>query len=151
MNSENLISPSWSNQITVHSYFTYIYIDYIHFKKYKKKLWVQGASSLSLLSVNIFSYNYPTRTKSFADRYRLFSWILKTVFRQFFLFWSSTNLPWGQKRFKSNTKFGPDLFSRFDVYWTQTDRQTDQQTIICKRYTRLSGYFVPIFYFNFEF
>ena len=24
-------------------------------------------------------------------------------------------------------KFGPDRFSRFDVYWIQTDRQTDRQ------------------------
>ena len=27
----------------------------------------------------------------------------------------------------SYTKFGPDRFSRFDVYWIQTDRQTDRQ------------------------
>ena len=25
-------------------------------------------------------------------------------------------------------KFGPDRFSRFDVYWIQTDKQTDRQT-----------------------
>ena len=25
-------------------------------------------------------------------------------------------------------KFGPDRFSRFDVYWIQTDKQTDTQT-----------------------
>ena len=25
------------------------------------------------------------------------------------------------------TKFGPDRFSRFDVYWIQTDRQTLKQ------------------------
>ena len=29
------------------------------------------------------------------------------------------NLPW----VLSNKKFGPDRFSRFDVYWIQTDRQ----------------------------
>ena len=28
----------------------------------------------------------------------------------------------------SHKKFGPDRFSRFDVYWIQTDRQTDRQT-----------------------
>jgi len=28
----------------------------------------------------------------------------------------------------SHKKFGPDQFSRFDVYWIQTDRQTDKQT-----------------------
>ena len=26
----------------------------------------------------------------------------------------------------SHTKFGPDRFSRFDVYWIQTNRQTDK-------------------------
>ena len=26
----------------------------------------------------------------------------------------------------SHTKVGPDRFSRFDVYWVQTDRQTDK-------------------------
>ena len=28
----------------------------------------------------------------------------------------------------SHKKFGPDRFSRFDVYWIQTDKQTDKQT-----------------------
>jgi len=27
----------------------------------------------------------------------------------------------------SHKKFGPDRFSRFDVYWIQTDRQTNKQ------------------------
>ena len=27
----------------------------------------------------------------------------------------------------SHKKFGPDRFSRFDVYWIQTDRQTNRQ------------------------
>jgi len=27
----------------------------------------------------------------------------------------------------SQKKFGPDRFSRFDVYWTQTNRQTNRQ------------------------
>ena len=26
----------------------------------------------------------------------------------------------------SHKKFGPDLFSRFDVFWIQTDRQTNK-------------------------
>ena len=30
---------------------------------------------------------------------------------------------------RSRTKFWPDRFSRFDVYWIQTDRQTDKQSI----------------------
>ena len=28
----------------------------------------------------------------------------------------------------SQKKFGPDRFSRFDVYWIQTNKQTDRQT-----------------------
>ena len=28
----------------------------------------------------------------------------------------------------SHKKFGPDRFSRFDIYWIQTDRQTPKQT-----------------------
>ena len=28
----------------------------------------------------------------------------------------------------SHKKFGPDRFIRFDVYWIQTDRQTDKKT-----------------------
>ena len=30
---------------------------------------------------------------------------------------------------RSQIKLGPDWLSRFDVYWTQTDRQTDKQSI----------------------
>ena len=29
---------------------------------------------------------------------------------------------------RSHKKFGPDRFSRFDVYWIQTNRQTDKKT-----------------------
>ena len=28
----------------------------------------------------------------------------------------------------SHKKFGPDRFSRFDVYWIQTNKQTNAQT-----------------------
>ena len=38
---------------------------------------------------------------------------------------SFKNLPW--YHMMSHKKFGPDRFSRFDVYWIQTDRQTDRQ------------------------
>ncbi len=27
----------------------------------------------------------------------------------------------------SHTQFGPDRFSRFDVYWIQTNKRTDRQ------------------------
>ena len=35
----------------------------------------------------------------------------------------------------SYTKFGPNRFSRFDVYWIQTDRQTDKLNLYidCKK------------------
>ena len=39
---------------------------------------------------------------------------------------SFINLHWDHMM--SHKKFGPDRFSRFDVYWIQTDRQTDKQT-----------------------
>ena len=29
---------------------------------------------------------------------------------------------------ESHKKYGPDRFSRFDVYWIQTNRQTPKQT-----------------------
>ena len=35
---------------------------------------------------------------------------------KFLKFWSFINLPWGQAR--SNKKFGPDRFSRFDVLFS---------------------------------
>jgi len=34
----------------------------------------------------------------------------------------------------SHKKFGPDRFSRFDVYWIQTNRQTDKQAKFIYRY-----------------
>ena len=37
------------------------------------------------------------------------------------------NLPWGHVR--SHTKFGLDGLFRFDVYWIQTNKQTDKQSI----------------------
>ena len=39
---------------------------------------------------------------------------------------SFINLPWDHMM--SHKKFGPDRFSRFDVYWIQTDKQTNRQT-----------------------
>ena len=40
---------------------------------------------------------------------------------KFLKIWSFLNLLWDHMM--SNKKFGPDRFSRFDVYWIQTDRQ----------------------------
>jgi len=51
---------------------------------------------------------------------------LKTFKTHFLKFLSFINLPCGHVM--SHKKFGPDRFSRFDVYWIQTNRQTDRQT-----------------------
>ena len=42
----------------------------------------------------------------------------------------SINLSWGHAR--SHTKIGPDQFSRFDVSWIQTNKQTSMQSILYK-------------------
>ena len=42
-------------------------------------------------------------------------------------FLSFINLPCGHVM--SHIKFGPDRFSRFDVYWIQTNRQTDKPNL----------------------
>ena len=39
----------------------------------------------------------------------------------------------------SHKKFGPDRFSRFDVYWIQTNRQTDRQTDKPNLYIDIEG------------
>ena len=48
---------------------------------------------------------------------------------------SSINLPSGHVM--SHTKFGPDRFSRLDVYWIQTNRQTNKVYIDKERLTRV--------------
>ena len=58
----------------------------------------------------------------------------------------------------SHKKFGPDRFSRFDVYWIQANKnkQTDKQIIYIKKtFRKIILYyafrrFAPIFFFNFE-
>ena len=45
---------------------------------------------------------------------------------------------------RSHTKFGPDWFSRFDIYWTQIKRQTDKQSIFVYRLKNVIGKFKPI-------
>ena len=52
-----------------------------------------------------------------------FRGFLNTIFLKFLSF---VNLPCGHVM--SHKKFGPDRFSRFDVYWMQTNRQTNRQT-----------------------
>ena len=63
------------------------------------------------------------------QRRKKFSGFLKKIktFKTLFLkFLSFINLPWGSVR--SQKKFGPDRFSRFEVYWIQTNKQKDKQT-----------------------
>ena len=57
----------------------------------------------------------------------------------------------------SDKKFGPDRFSRFDVYWIQTNRQTDKPNLyidVNRGILRISlffdlGYLRPHNYFSF--
>ena len=42
---------------------------------------------------------------------------------RFLIFWFALNLPLGHVMGGPTRKFGPDCFSRFDVYWKQNKRQ----------------------------
>ena len=48
----------------------------------------------------------------------------------------------------SHKKFGPDRFSRFDVYWIQTDKQTDKPNLYIDRrsYDLTQMYNQPVMY-----
>ena len=50
----------------------------------------------------------------------------------------------------SQKKFGPDRFSRFDVYWIQTDRQTNKQTDKPNLYIDLSKSIDFFIFFNLQ-
>ena len=60
----------------------------------------------------------------------------------FFQFWSTLNIPWGNPRF--NTTFGPSRFSRIDVYWIQTNTQTSKEIYIEYLIFILIYYFILI-------
>ena len=73
------------------------------------------------LSVSIFSSYSKIKQKRFADLI-IFFW---RIFKPFL---------GSRDDVRSHTKFWPDRFSRFDVYWIQTDRQTQiSKEIISKR------------------
>jgi len=64
-----------------------------------------------------------TKFSGFYKKFRGFS-KLEFWWRQIMVNSIIQNHPWGHTR--SHKKFGPDRFSRFEVYWIQTDRQTDK-------------------------
>ena len=81
-----------------------------------------------MLNVNIFSLKQ--KQNEFADflkNERGFSkfYVNRICWIKFLKFLPSINLPWGHVM--SHTKFAPDRFSRFDVYWIQTNKQADRQ------------------------
>ena len=76
----------------------------------------------------LFVQYKPKTNKKFANFIIFFAhfqnFTKKTFKHKFFKFWSFINLSWGHVG--SHTKFGPDRFSRFDVYWIQTYRHPSQ-------------------------
>ena len=45
----------------------------------------------------------------------------------------------------SHKKFGPDRFSRFDVYWIQTNKQTNRQTDRQAKFIYRYSYFRAVY------
>ena len=72
-----------------------------------------------------FCLHFKTKKKKNFQEFKFFT-KLKTFKRHFLKFLSFINLPCGHVM--SHKKFGPDRFSRFDVYWIQTNKQTPKQT-----------------------
>ena len=68
----------------------------------------------------------------------------KLLINKFLKFWSSINIPCGHVR--SHTKFELDWFSRFDVYWILTNKQTPIQVKFihrcAKKYYEIRKFFV---------
>ena len=83
--------------------------------KYKNTKLLRALSSIFYFNSGHFLLVYIVKhkPKKVAD-------FIKKKFTGFLKFWLPINLPWGHV--KSHTQFGPDRFSRFDVYWIQTDR-----------------------------
>jgi len=90
----------------------------LHFKTKKKKI-LRIFKKKSRISKNL---NFFTKLKTFETH--------------FFKFLSFINLTCGHVM--SHKKFGPDRFSRFDVYWIQTDKQTDSQAKFIYRWKKAS-------------
>ena len=83
---------------------------FLWFSKCKTRNVTSGYNNDNILKLEIFSNRKHKSEKNVADfKKKMLSFI---------------NLPCGHVM--SHTKYGPDRFSRFDVYWIQTDRQTDK-------------------------
>ena len=69
------------------------------------------------------------QTNKFYKNNRVFSKFseIKICYSLIFENLSSINLPWGHAR--THKKIGPDQFSRFSVYWIQTNRQAKYRYI----------------------
>ena len=76
-----------------------------------------------------------TKTKTKFAVFKKKSWIF--TFNEFLKFLLFINLPWVHVR--SHPKFGPDWFSRFDVYWTQTGKQSIYLDVNLPRANRREG------------
>ena len=112
---------------SIHFYFTILTIIYHK----KMLLYIKNRFSVLFEHFLFVCIVKQKQTKSLRI-YNIISWIFKIWWNlilvetnfEILKFWSSVNLPWGHVRF--HKKFGPDRFSRFDVYWIQTDKQTDK-------------------------
>ena len=79
--------------------------------------------ALSTFDRRMWEINFMTNQRKNKQKFCGFSKIFKNQILIKANFWKlSLNLPWGHAR--SHKKFGPDRFSRFDVYWLQTNKQT---------------------------
>ena len=74
---------------------------------------------------------YKKIIKKFAD----FIIFLRAFFTKIKNFWTqkfvilSIHKPFLGSHLRFHKKFGPDRFSRFDVFWIQTDRHIDKQSL----------------------
>ena len=76
-------------------------------------------------------YSIKQKQKEVRGFHNIFSRFFKILEKKllntkFSIFDHSYIFPWGHVR--SHTKFGLDRFSRFDVYWIQTNRHPHKQT-----------------------
>ena len=71
--------------------------------------------------------------------------ISKKKFADFQNFKSFLILIFHKPSLRSHTQFGPDRFSRFDVYWIQPNKQTDKPNLYVDDYDIICIYKAVIF------